>query len=129
MVNNFMVSNSLCASLPQPYSYSCYLILRHRIGYYLTRKAQTNIVYLSYFTYQILDVTGISDTYSFTKNTILPYIYMLMCKPLFTTTSSIYVITIYKRHYFCVILTIYIGKLTAILGITLKQTKKYTEVK
>ena len=67
MVNNFMVSNSLCASLPQPYSYSCYLMLRNRIGYYLTRKAQTNIVYLSYFTYQILDVTGISDTYSFTK--------------------------------------------------------------
>ena len=127
MVNNFMVSNSLCASLPQPYSYSCYLMLRHRIGYYLTRKAQTNIVYLSYFTYQILDVTGISDTYSFIKNTILPYIHMLTYTyPLFTTTSLIYVITIYKRHYFCVILTIYIGKLTAILGLTLKKTKKYT---
>ena len=111
MVNNFMVSNSLCALLPQPYSYSCYLILRHRIGYYLTRKAQTNIVYLSYFTYQILDVTGISDTYSFTKkHDFTLYLYANVYAALFTTTSLIHVKTIYKRHYFCVILTIYIGK-------------------
>ena len=78
----------------------------------------------------ILYVTGISDTYSFTKkHDFTLYLYANVCEPLFTTTSLIYVITIYKRHYFCVILTIYIGKLTAILGITLKQTKKYTEVK